>query len=110
MNKNWKPWNHIRQITKDKMKKGCHTVKNVSGSSSRKPSSGSWLSKIPNSPKNCQVKSCTHASEVGAHVRHTKPGTTNKEHIVAMCKQHNHYTNTKNMTLKAGAAMVRALK
>ncbi len=86
-------------------------IKNVNGSSSRKPQSGSWISKCStNSNNTCSKTQCTQKAQVGAHVINANKNTSNKQYIVPMCKKHNHFSNTKTMTLKSGTKLIRALK
>ena len=85
-------------------------VVNVRGSSVRKPSSGSWISKLKSVPKVCPVKRCTQTNLVGGHVRHANAGTSQRQYITPICHKHNAASNTKPMPLKKHAPMTRALK
>ncbi len=85
-------------------------VVNVKGSSSNRPSSGSWTSKLEKVSSVCQVNRCTNKATAGMHVRAASTNSSNKQYIVQGCSKHNNYHNTSVMTLKKGTCTTRALK
>ena len=89
---------------------GRRSVVNVSGSSSRQPSSGSWSSKLKVVSTTCSVVRCTSNATAGAHVKHSNTGTSDKQYIVRLCASHNHHSNKDVMVLKKNTCMARATK
>lgn len=86
------------------------TVVNVKGSSARKPSSGSWSSKLNTCSSVCQIKSCNNTATAGMHVRPASSSSSNNQYIVRGCAKHNSVHNTSSMNIKQGASVCRAKK